>query len=139
VRFRSNRDLAREFAYRVKQSGQLASKQRFASAQWVAVLRDAAWLRHAAHANRLARRLAAGLEALGARLIAPVEANGVFVELSPALAQGLEARGWRFYRFVGEHGYRLMCSWATREETVDALLADAGELLVRSGSVSRTT
>ena len=123
-----NRDLAREFAYRVKQSGQLASKQRFASAQWVAVLREGAWLRHAAHANRLARRLAAGLEALGARLLAPVEANGVFVELSPALVQGLEARGWRFYRFVGEHGYRLMCSWATREETVDALLADARTL-----------
>jgi threonine aldolase len=65
------------------------------------------------------------LEALGARLIAPVEANGVFVELRPALVAGLEARGWHFYRFVGEHGYRVMCSWATREETVDAFLADA--------------
>jgi threonine aldolase len=94
----------------------------------VAVLRDGAWLRHAAHANRLARRLAAGLEALGARLIAPVEANGVFVELSPAFVAGREARGWHFYRFVGEHGYRLMCSWATREETVDAFLAAAREV-----------
>ena len=105
----------------------------------MAVLRDGAWLRHAAHANRLARRLAAGLEALGGRLIAPVEANGVFVELSPALVQGLEARGWRFYRFVGDHGYRLMCSWATREETIEAFLTDARALLPHAAPASAHT
>ncbi len=120
-----NHDLAREFDYRVKQSGQLASKMRFASAQWVAVLRDGAWLRHAAHANAMARTLAAGLKKLGFKLVAPVEANGVFVELSPAIVRALEARGWHFYKFVGEHGYRLMCSWETRGEEVAALLADA--------------
>jgi threonine aldolase len=74
------------------------------------------------------------LEALGARLIAPVEANGVFVELSPALVQGLEARGWHFYRFVGEHGYRVMCSWATREETVDGFLADARKVVAAAAA-----
>ncbi|MEX2045200.1 MAG: beta-eliminating lyase-related protein, partial [Opitutus sp.] len=47
-----DRALAREFDCRVKQSGQLASKMRFAGAQWTAVLSDGAWLRHAAHANR---------------------------------------------------------------------------------------
>lgn len=121
-----NRDLARDFAYRVKQSGQLASKQRFAAAQWTALLRDGAWLRHAAHANAMARRLATGLQTVpGARLLFPVEANGVFVELTPALAAGLAERGWQFYRFVGEHGYRLMGSWATTSDEVDAFLADA--------------
>lgn len=125
-----NRELAREFDYRVKQAGQLASKMRFASAQWAAVLRDGAWLRHADHANRLARILADGLQGLGLTLIAPTEANGVFVEMPGALVHGLEARGWRFYRFVGEHGYRLMCSWATKEHEVEAFLADAREVLV---------
>jgi threonine aldolase len=120
-----NRTLAREFDYRVKQAGQLASKQRFASAQWQAVLRDGAWLRHAAHANACARTLAAGLQALGFALLAPVEANGVFVELPPPVAAALEARGWAFYKFVGEHGYRFMCSWATQPAEVGALLADA--------------
>ncbi|MSU51512.1 MAG: threonine aldolase [Opitutus sp.] len=120
-----NRELAREFEYRVKQSGQLASKMRFASAQWAAVLRDGTWLRHAAHANRQAHALAAGLRALGFALVAPTEANGVFVELPPPVVVSLEARGWHFYKFVGDHGYRLMCSWETQDAEVAAFLADA--------------
>jgi threonine aldolase len=120
-----NRELAREFDYRVKQSGQLSSKMRFASAQWSAVLRDGAWLRHGAHANRQAQALAAGLRALGFSLVAPTEANGVFVELPPRVVQALEARGWHFYRFIGEHGHRLMCSWETQDADIAAFLADA--------------
>ncbi len=119
-----NRELAREFDYRVKQSGQLSSKMRFASAQWSAVLRDGAWLRHGAHANRQAQALAAGLHALGFALIAPVEANGVFVALPPAIHDALAARGWHFYKFVGDDGYRLMCSWETSDADVAAFLAD---------------
>jgi len=121
-----NRELAREFDYRVKQSGQLASKMRFAAAQWNAVLRDGAWLRHGAHANRQAQQLAAGLRALGFELIGPVEANGVFVRLAPPAVAAFEARGWHFYNFIGEDGYRLMCSWATSDDEVAAFLADAG-------------
>lgn len=120
-----DRELAREFDYRVKQSGQLASKMRFAGAQWSAILRDGAWLRHAAHANGQARVLAAGLQRLGYGLIAPTEANGVFVEFSPRVVAALEGRGWQFYRFVGEHGYRLMCAWDTRDEDIASFLADA--------------
>lgn len=120
-----NRELAREFEYRVKQSGQLASKMRFASAQWAAVLRDGVWLRHGEHANHRAAALAQGLRELGFKLAAPVEANGVFVELPPPVYAALEARGWHFYKFVGEHGYRLMCSWQTTEAEVEAFLADA--------------
>ena len=120
-----NRELAREFEYRVKQSGQLASKMRFAGAQWAALLEDGAWLRHGAHANRQARTLALGLQALGFSLVAPTEANGVFVELPPPVAAALRARGWHFYPFGGAHGHRLMCSWATTDADVAALLADA--------------
>ncbi len=131
--------LAREFDYRVKQSGQLASKQRFASAQWAAVLRDGAWLRRAAHANRMARILADGLRGLGCTLLAPVEANAVFVEFTPAEFAALEARGWRFYRFIGEHGYRLMCSWATTEAGVASFLDDVRALRAGAVPVGRGT
>jgi threonine aldolase len=120
-----NRELAKEFEYRVKQSGQLASKMRFSTAQWASVLRDGAWLRHGAHANRQAQALSNGLQSLGHRLVTPTEVNGVFVELPTKVAAALEARGWHFYRFVGENGYRLMCSWATRDEDVATFLKDA--------------
>lgn len=119
------RELAREFDYRVKQSGQLASKLRFAGAQWAAILQNGAWLRQATHANAQARKLAAGLQALGFTLLLPVEANAVFVELPPAVYAALERRGWHFYKFVGENGYRLMCAWDTSDEDVSAFVGDA--------------
>ncbi len=120
-----NREHAREFEYRVKQAGQLASKMRFAAAQWCGMLEGGAWLRRAAHANAMAQKLAGALRTIpGLKLIAETEANGVFVELPPATAAALEARGWHFYRFIGGHGYRLMCSWATPAEAIDRFVAD---------------
>jgi len=119
-----NRDLARDFAYRVKQSGQLASKQRFASAQWCAVLESGAWLRHAAHANAQAQKLASALRALpGVTLLREPEVNAVFALLPPAAAAALLARGWHFYPFIGEHGYRFMCSWDTPDAAIAAFVA----------------
>jgi threonine aldolase len=119
-----NREHAREFEYRVKQAGQLASKMRFAAAQWCGMLEGGAWLRHAAHANAMAARLAAALRTAGAKLLHEPAVNGVFVELPPATYAALTARGWHFYKFIGEHGYRLMCSWATAPEAVDRFVAD---------------
>lgn len=120
-----NPEHAREFEYRVKQAGQLDSKMRFAAAQWVGMLESGAWLRHAAHANAMAARLAAALRPLPqVTLLAEPEANGVFAKLPPAAAEKLLAQGWDFHPFIGEHGYRLMCSWATTPETVDRFAAD---------------
>lgn len=120
-----NRTLAAEFAYRRKQSGQLASKMRFLAAQWLGLLHDDAWLRHAAQANAMATRLARELSAFPTlRLLAPVEANAVFVELPPPVAQGMFARGWHFHAMIGEHGYRLMGAWDTQPADLAAFVAD---------------
>jgi threonine aldolase len=120
-----NKTLARDFAYRVKQSGQLASKQRFASAQWCAILESGAWLRHAAHANAQTQKLATALRALpGVTLLHPPEVNAVFVQLPPLAAAAMLAHGWHFYLFIGEHGYRLMCSWATTDAAITTFIAD---------------
>ena len=125
-----NKELAREFDYRVKQAGQLASKMRFAAAQWVGMLDGGAWLRHAAHANAMAQKLAAALGGLPpVRLIVETEVNAVFAELPPPVVAALEARGWHFYKFIGEHGYRLMCSWNTREEDLARFVADLKAIL----------
>ncbi|ACB77295.1 threonine aldolase family protein [Opitutus terrae] len=120
-----NHDLARDFEYRVKQGGQLASKMRYAGGQWLAMLRDGAWLRHAAHANAMARRLADAIRQIPSlQFIVEPQVNALFVEMPPAVYAALTARGWQFYRFIGENGYRLMCSWATTEAEVDAFVAD---------------
>jgi threonine aldolase len=135
-----DRSLAEDFAYRCKQAGQLASKMRFLSAPWLGVLEDGAWLRHATHANAMARRLAAGLaEATGLPTLFPVDANGVFVRLPGRVEEGLRARGWLFYNFIAAGGCRFMCGWDTAPETVDRLLADIRQLsqLSQSSQLSR--
>lgn len=125
-----NPDLAREFDYRCKQGGQLASKMRFLSAPWVGMLQDGAWLRHAAHSNAMARRLEAALRAVpGVEIAYPVQTNSVFARLPEPVIEGLHARGWRFYTHVGGwEESRLMCSWDTTPEDVDAFAADLREL-----------
>jgi threonine aldolase len=128
-----DRDLADEFARRRKQAGQLASKMRYLAAPWLGVLRDGAWLRHAAHANAMAQRLAQALERVpSARLLAPVQANGVFVDLPAPVVAGLRERGWRFYTFIGDTGCRFMCAWDSPVETVDRFAHDIAELASRA-------
>lgn len=135
-----NRTLAREFDYRVKQGAQLASKMRFAAAQWDAMLRDGAWLRHAAHANAMAAKLAAAIRVQPElRLLVEPEVNGVFVEMPDAVVAALAARGWHFHRFIGEHGYRLMCSWDTTVQDVAAFVADLQAVLPVRAARSKGT
>jgi threonine aldolase len=119
-----NHDLARDFEYRCKQAGQLCSKMRFISAQWLRILSDNVWKIHAARANGLARQLADGLgKVSGVQILYPVDANAVFARLPEDLKTQLKSRGWQFYSFIGG-GSRLVCSWATTEADVQSFLAD---------------
>jgi threonine aldolase len=110
----------------IRKSGmQLASKMRFVSAQFEALLQDNLWLENASHANRMARRLADRVTAIdGVDVVYPVEANGVFAALPPRAIAPLQAFR-RFY--VWDHDasiVRWMCSFDTTEDDVDAF-ADA--------------
>ncbi len=119
-----DRELAREFDYRCKQAGQLASKMRFLAAPWVGMLRSGAWLRNGRHANAMAARLHALLREIpSVKVVRPPQANSLFVEMPLRVAEAMRARGWRFYDFIGGAS-RLMCSWDTAEEDVSAF-ADA--------------
>lgn len=119
------RDLAEDFAWRIKQAGQLASKMRLVTAPWVGLLDGGVWLKHAHHANAMAVRLHEQIKQLpGVRLMFPVEANGVFADIPPRVQAELRAKGWRFYTFIGDTGCRLMCAWDTTPETVDRFAAD---------------
>jgi threonine aldolase len=120
-----NRELAREFDYRAKQGGQLASKMRFLSAPWLGVLRDGAWLRHARHANEMAQRMAAGLEKIPEIKISfPVQSNAVFARIPKAAEEKVRARGWQFSTGNVTPDSRLMCSWDTTPDDVDNFISD---------------
>jgi threonine aldolase len=125
-----DRDLAHEFDYRCKQAGQLASKMRFLSAPWTGLLKDGVWLKHARHANAMAKRLEAGLRRIpGVAITYPVDSNAVFARMPEDVEAKMHERGWKFYTGIitGEES-RLMCSWDTTPEDVDGFAADLREL-----------
>ena len=112
-----NPKLAHRLDARLKQAGQLPSKGRFYAAPWIGMIETGALIAHAAHANAMARRLAA---LMPFELAHKVQANAVFANLpEPALA-ALLAKGLMVHR-VEDGSVRFMCSWATKPEAVDAL------------------
>jgi threonine aldolase len=118
-----DRALAHRFDARLKQSGQLPSKGRFYAAPFIGMLAGHALIRHAEHANAMARRLAA---AMPFPVTHPVQANGVFVQMDDERLAALHAQGWFVYRFL-DGSVRFMCSWATTEAAVD----EVSEALVK--------
>lgn len=125
-----NKAMATDFAYRLKQAGQLASKMRFISAPWLGLLDDDVWLKNARNANAMARRLYDRVKDLPhADVMFEPQANGVFIELPKSVREGLWAKGWKFYTFIGEGGCRFMCSWDLVPDTVDRLADDMETLL----------
>jgi threonine aldolase len=120
-----NRELAREFDYRAKQGGQLASKMRFVAAPWIGLLVNDVWLKNGRHANEMARLLEHKLRAAGLTKFAfPRQANSLFVHFPDETAARLHARGWQFLKFIEPDVHRLMCSWSTTEAEVEEFVAD---------------
>jgi len=117
---------AARLPYLRKSTGHLLSKHRFVASQFAHALENDAWIRHAAHANNQADRLAAGLVARDVPLEFPREANAAFIDLSPARDLHLRHRGHSYYPFATPIGprFRLMCSFASTPEQIDAFLAD---------------
>jgi threonine aldolase len=112
-----------------KQGMQLTSKMRFVGAQFEALLRDGLWLRNAAHANAMARLLAARLRDLDdvITLAYPVQANGVFPVLPPHAVEPL-MRERRFYMWDAA---RSVARWMTAWDTTEADVHDFADAVWR--------
>lgn len=95
------------------------------------MLKDGAWLRHARHANAMAKRLETGMKQIaGVHITSPVESNAVFVKFPKAIEKKLHECGWHFYTgVITPDESRLMCSWDTTPEDVDSFIADLRQLM----------
>ncbi|MEO3932921.1 low specificity L-threonine aldolase [Micrococcaceae bacterium Sec7.4] len=115
---------AQGLIYLRKMNMQLASKMRFMSAQFIALLEGDLWLRSASHANAMATRLRAGVESIpGVELSQKTESNGVFAILPAGVADRLR-RSFRFYDWnEAAREVRWMCSFDTTEDDVDTFIA----------------
>jgi len=116
-------DLADGLAVQLRRAGQVWSKMRFASAQLIAYVENGRWLDMARASNAIAARIAAGLsDTPAARLLAPVEANEIFLELPSVTMDRLEADGFQFYR-RSQSMARFVCRFDTTTAEGDALLS----------------
>jgi len=124
-----NRELAAEFGLRRKRGGHLLCKGRYISAQLLAYIETGLWRRNAERANAMARRLA---QAAPGRLLYPVEANEVFLNVGPEGAHQLRAQGFEFYDWGAEGSgqIRLVVSWDQVEVHVEALAVALANLPV---------
>jgi len=112
-------ELFDEVAVRRKRAGHLSSKGRMLAAQILALLEDDLWLDNARAANEAAQKLAS---AAPHRLAYPVEANEIFLNVSPDEAEHLRSQGFDFYEW-GPGEIRFVTSWDQQGEPVDQLAA----------------
>ena len=127
-------DTAANIEFHLRRAGLVWSKMRFASAQIMAYVEDDLWLRLARQANSAAARISAQIEGLrGLRLVAPVQANELFVEMPESGLAGLERAGFLFHR-RGPTVARFVCRWDTTQAECAALCAAIDRLLRDSPS-----
>ena len=118
-----NPDIAKKMGFHLRRAGMIWSKMRFASAQVLAYVQDDLWLRLARQSNAAALTVAQGIAHLqGVKLIAPVQANELFVEMNPKAVDYLIAQGVLFYRRA-PNMFRLVCRWDTTTEETTRLIA----------------
>jgi len=132
-----NPEAAHGVLYLRKMSMQLASKMRFISAQFEALLSGDLWLRNASHANAMATRLASAVrEVPGVTITQQVQANAVFALLPRDVTERLQKR-FRFYTWNEHTGeVRWMCSFDTTEEDIDAFAAAVREEMSQGSAAS---
>ena len=131
-----NKNYAGDFIYRRKRAGHLFSKMRFAAAQFDGYFAKDHWLNNASHANSMASRLVDGLTGSHIGRIAwPCQSNEVFAILPNDAAEKAKTMGANFHEWPtaglpkddcpeeGECLVRLVCSYRTTQEEVDAFLA----------------
>lgn len=114
-----NKHLSKNFEFIRKQGMQLASKMRYISAQFNALLSADLWLKNARHANEMAQLLYDELKnAPHIQITQKVEANAVFAIIPKQYITALQKK--YFFHVVNEHTseIRLMCSFNTQREDI---------------------
>ena len=122
----TNNDLKPHFRNMIKQRGGMFAKGFLFGVQFCAYFKDGLWLDLARHAVSQAQRIAKAAEEKGYTLYAKSPTNQVFIVLSHEKIAELE-QNFAFEAFGhvddDHEAMRFVCSWATKEESVDELIA----------------
>ena len=122
--------LAEQFIFFRKQAMQLASKMRFISSQFNALLTDDLWLKNAMHANAMAQKLADKIKQMPQiKITQPVQANAVFAVVPPKIIPLLQEDYFFYVWNEAINEVRWMTSFDTTEEDIDKFTNRVRELL----------
>ena len=130
----TNPALQEDFRYLIKQHGGMLAKGRLLGVQFDVLMEDDLYEKIAAHADRLADKLRHCLKELGVPFLVenttnqlfPILPDGVLDALAEDFAFSEQERVDETHRAV-----RFCTSWATKEESVDALCIRLRQLLGR--------
>jgi threonine aldolase len=118
-----NKQLYTESGYLLKRSMQLASKMRFISCQFEAMLSNDLWKKIATHTNAMAKLLANGLQQFEEiQITQPVDTNAVFATMPSVWVEALQ-NAMPFYvwdEVINE--VRMMCSFDVQEEDINTFI-----------------
>ena len=130
----TNPALQEDFRYLIKQHGGMLAKGRLLGVQFDALMEDDLYEKIAAHANRLADKLRHCLKELGVPFLVENTTNQLFPVLPDEVLDALaEDFAFSEQERVDEthRAVRFCTSWATKEESVDALCIRLRQLLGR--------
>lgn len=126
-----NPALAEGFKYRRKQAMQLCSKMRFVAVQFDAYFENDLWKRNAEHSNRMAQLLYNAVkDILGVKVVYPVQANGVFVQLPRKVWTELQKHYFFYDWDESADIVRWMCAFDTTEADINAFVSLLKKLMV---------
>lgn len=121
-----NDELKKDFRYLIKQNGAMLAKGRILGLQFDVLLEDELYLKLASHANQMAQKIQSQLKMLGIPFFIETPTNQIFPILSNDVIEKLQ-KDFVFLIWEKLDNYhsavRFVCSWATKESDVDALIA----------------
>lgn len=123
-------ELAIDFDYAIKQKGAMLAKGRILSIQFLELFKDDLYFDLARQANALAMRIASAVREKGYTFLTESTTNQLFPILPKKVIERL-SQHYQFYNWKNiddEHtAIRLITSWATDEEKVEAFIRDLQE------------
>ena len=123
----SNPELKKDFRYNIKQRGGMLAKGRLLGIQFLTLFEENRYFEISAHAARLAEKLKDELTKMGVTFYIDSPTNQQFPVLPDSVLDKLrEKYSFAYQARVDEtHSAVRFCTcWATKEENVDALLAN---------------
>ena len=126
--------LKADFRYYMKQRGAILAKGRLVGIQFLELFRDDLFFDLASHANKMADKLKAEISKANISFLTDSPSNQIFPILPNSVISELQNK-YGFYiweKVDGDYSaIRLVTSWATKEEAVDAFIEDLKKLLVK--------